>query len=506
VVNIFPLQECAEMAYLLVIKNVTSQQQLKYQLQSMQEARQLYDLILDEMEEGICAIDLQGKILFYNRKMGEIDLREPESVKGRRIFDVWPNVEENTSTLFTSIKLERTLNHRETHFTSTGKAITTLSRTFPLYIGEKKAGAVEITRDITEQKTLTETIQQLQNQKMPSKKEEQVNQKQNHTRFQFTDIIFSSREMRQTIEHARSAARSASNVLLIGETGTGKELFAQSIHNASPRRSFPFIAQNCAALPENLLEGILFGTSVGGFTGAVEREGLFEQAQGGTLLLDEINSMGLNLQAKLLRVLQEKKVQRIGSSKVRDVDVRIMATINEDPFEAIEKKKLREDLFYRLSVVNITIPPLRKRKEDIPSLIKFFLKKHARSLNVEVEDVEKDVYDLFLSYSWPGNVRQLEHTIEGCLNLIHDENKITFEHLPHAFKDRMLEQASYTSSLDRIEGADWFRETLDEQVEQLERFLIGKALQEAEGNITKAGEKLGISRQNLRYKIKKYKL
>ncbi|MFD2368668.1 sigma 54-interacting transcriptional regulator [Brevibacillus sp. GCM10020057] len=266
----------------------------------------------------------------------------------------------------------------------------------------------------------------------------------------------------------------------------------------------PPISDNCAALPESLLDGLLFGTSVGSFTGAIDRAGLFEQAHGGTLLLDEINSMYPNLQAKLLRVLQERKIQRLGSSKVVDIDVRVIATMNEDPHEAIARERLREDLYYRLGVVTISIPPLRKRREDIPVLIDFFIQMHSAELGVDEEGVEDEVYQFFLNYSWPGKVRQLEHTIEGCTNLIYDETMITFDHLPPDLKLRMNQLAE--PSLASAPSACDFRGNLPEQIEHLERIMIEQALRDAKGNVTKASEQLGIPRQNLNYKLKKYNL
>jgi arginine utilization regulatory protein len=490
--------------YLITIKNITDTQQLQQQLQQMNMIRQLYDTILDYLEEGICAIDQQGTVLFYNRKMGEIDTFEPESVRNKRVVDVW-NIDENSSTLLTAFKTGRTLSHRETHFSTNGKTVTTLYKTVPLYLGNKKVGALEIAKDITEQKQLKETILQLQqrNGKNGSNAPIATSAKSNNTRFTFESIIFASRSMAKTVEQARRAARSNSNILIYGETGTGKELFAQSIHNESPRKHKPFIAQNCAALPESLLEGLLFGTSVGSFTGAQDRAGLFEQANGGTLLLDEINSMGTNLQAKLLRALQEKKIQRLGSSKIIEIDVRVIATVNEDPLEAIVNGKLREDLYYRLGVVNLVIPPLRSRKEDIPILIDHFIKKHSDALGVRVDGLDDDVYHFFLDYHWPGNVRQLEHTIEGALNLIYDERTISFEQLPPTFKCKRMQQSHPLSTPEGHLRSGW---NLPEQIEKLERFMIEQSLKEAKGNITKASELLGISRQNLNYKLKKYKI
>ncbi len=502
IANISVVHDAGATYYLLNLKNNTQFQQYQQQLQLMNESKQLYESLLDHLEEGICVIDHQGKIIFYNRKQGEIDTLEPETVRNKRVVDVWP-LDEHSSTLLTALNSGRTLSQRETHFTTNGKSLTTLSKTIPLTLGTKKVGAVEISKDITEQKHLSDTILKLQKQiNENSGQPVTASPERNHTRFRFDSIVYASSEMGHTIEQAKRAARSNSNILIFGETGTGKELFAQSIHNESPRKNKPFIAQNCAALPETLLEGLLFGTSVGSFTGAVDRAGLFEQAHGGTLLLDEINSMGINLQAKLLRVLQERKLQRLGSSKVLDIDVRIIATINEDPLEAIAHEKLREDLYYRLGVVNIVIPPLRSRKEDIPVLIDHFIAKHSAPLDVSVTGVDEDVYEFFMNFNWPGNVRQLEHTLEGALNFINDETSISFTHLPPAFRSKINKLGTPAAESDGIA----FSGNLPEQIEQLERTMIDHAIQEAKGNITKASELLGIPRQNLNYKIKKYKI
>lgn len=486
--------------YLLSLKNITQLQLLQHQLHQMNETKHLYSSILDHLEEGICVIDQQGKILFYNRKMGEIDSKEPDSVRGKQLTEVW-NKDESSSTLLTALKTGRTLSNHKTHFVTNGKTITTVTKTLPLFLEEQKVGALEISKDITEQKQLADSILQLQHRERGPHSSSIPASRHTNTRFLFSDICFISQEMKQTVEQAKRSARSSSGILIIGETGTGKELFAQSIHNESPRQNKPFIALNCAALPESLLEGLLFGTTVGSFTGAVDRAGLFEQANGGTLLLDEINSMGVNLQAKLLRVLQEKKIQRLGSTKLVDIDVRVIATINEDPLEAIADNKLREDLFYRLQVVSLVIPPLRKRKEDIPFLINHFIEKHSRILGMKVEGVTDELHQFFLGYHWPGNVRQLEHTIEGALNLVHDESYISFDHLPSMLvnnKNLQIEPANGSRGAIPDSG------TLPECIERLERTMIQNAMRVAKGNITKASEQLGISRQNLNYKLKKF--
>ncbi len=217
--------------------------------------------------------------------------------------------------------------------------------------------------------------------------------------------------------------------------------------------------------------------------------------------------MGISLQAKLLRFLQEKTIQRLGAKKSIDVDVRVIATINEDPYAAIENGRLREDLFYRLSVVNIIIQPLKKRKEDIPVLIDHFLQKHSERLQIRVDKVESEVMDIFLNYEWPGNIRELEHTIEGCINMLDGESTIAYHHLSATFQARTNEHAQITPVGHKIPKLSLSAGlSLEEQKDKLERTLIQLALEEENGNVTRAGKLLGISRQNLNYKLKKYSL
>ena len=293
-------------------------------------------------------------------------------------------------------------------------------------------------------------------------------------------------------------------MVIFGETGTGKELFAQSIHNLSPRKHHPFIAINCAALPEQLLEGLLFGTAKGGFTGAVDRAGLFEQASGGTLLLDELNSMNLELQAKLLRVLQENIIRRVGAVNEVPVNVRVIATMNMEPAAAIEQKRLREDLYYRLGVVTIRLPPLRERKNDIAIYTAAFIKKYNTVLNLNVKGISSEVEDIFRQYNWPGNVRELQHVIEGAMNLVTVENYIGTAHLPMLF----CANAAVTPEWPRAGNLDTvpLLGGLINQTESMEIKIIAAALAATGGNITRAAERLGLTRQALPYKIKKYKL
>lgn len=300
------------------------------------------------------------------------------------------------------------------------------------------------------------------------------------------------------LARAKRAAENDVNVLICGETGTGKELFAQSIHYASPRKNKPFLAQNCAALPESLLEGILFGTTKGGFTGAVDRAGLFEQADGGTLLLDEVSAMPYELQGKLLRVLQEDNLRRVGGSRDIPFDVRIIATINEPAEKLIEEGKLRRDLYYRLNIVNLEIPPLRERKSDIPILTKRFVEKNNIRYNKQVWMISDEALQKLHDYDYPGNVRELENIIMAAISLAGDEHVLGPEDINI--------NRSYRATSSKV--ADFSKEntTLTEYLENIEKTVIQQHLVANDGNVSKTAKDLGIVRQNLQHKIKKYKL
>src|SRR6056297_676485 len=460
------------------------------------------NMILDSLDEGIHIVDREGTTIAYNKKVSEIDGLEPEEVIGKNLFEVYPSLTLETSTLMQTIKTGESIEKTQQTFINTkGKRITTVNKTVPLKLSTGEMGAMEISRDIT---LLEELVENVSEQK--SKNEKTQIKKDNNTTYTFKDIIGEDEVFKITLREAMRAAGSDSSVLLYGETGTGKELFAQSIHNASKRSDKPFIAQNCAALPKDLLEGLLFGTQKGGFTGAKSRAGLFEQANGGTILLDEINSMDLSLQAKLLRVLQEKKVRRVGGQKEIDIDVRIIATMNEIAELALAENKLREDLFYRLSVVYIEIPPLRKREEDISVLVDYFLEKYNQKFSKNIKEIDEKVINTFLNYSWPGNVRELQHVIESAFNMVQNENKITHEILPRYIRERLNNIDLSPVGLDCNSIKEDELPPLEEVMENLEVKLIKKSLERAEGNISEAARNLSISRQSLQYKIKKYNI
>lgn len=466
--------------------------------------RNFFYEILETLDVGIHIIDEGGNTVFYNSAMGRLENLVPSNIIGKNLLDIFPSLTRETSTLIHVLNKGRPIIDRvQTYFNINGQEITTINSTYPLKKGNKVLGAMEIAKDITKLKQLSEKVIFLQDSTRKKVSREKLHP---FTRFTFKDIIGESRQIKKAIDMAKKASGTSSSILLVGETGTGKELFAQSIHNGSNRRYKPFIAQNCAALPESLLEGIIFGTVKGGFTGAVNRPGLFEQADGGTLFLDEINSMGINLQAKLLRVLQEGVVRRLGDTKEIPVDVRILATANEDPIVSIKKGVLRQDLFYRIGVVYIKIPPLRDRKEDILPLTKFFIDKFNHRLSKNVKDISEDVKKLFMSYNWPGNVRELENTIEGSMNMVSDERYIEIEHLPLYIAEQFDRTNSNNDAVIKPKNDIPYENvnSLDIFLENLEKKIVLKTYNDTGGNITKTAQKLKIKRQTLQYKLKKY--
>ncbi len=450
--------------------------------------------ILDEIDVGVHAINHEGKTIIYNKKMGEIEGMDYDDVLDKSLLDVFTFNKNEDSTLLDVLRNGTTIkNAKQTYFNNHGKEITTINDTIPIEEDGIRIGAIEIARDVTKLEKLIR---------------ENMNKKGN-TRYTFDSIIGSSFEIQEVIEASKRATRTTSSVLIVGETGTGKELFAQSIHNGSSRSEKPFISQNCAALPDSLIEGLLFGTKKGAFTGAIERPGLFEQAEGGTLLLDELNSLNPALQAKLLRVIQEKTVRRIGDTKDREVDVRILATINEDPIDAIYQGRIRKDLYYRLSVVSLFIPPLRERKLDIHDLVQFFIEKYNHLFGMNVRGVDEEVLQIFEQYDWPGNIRELEHIIEGAMNLIDKEDQIIYVHLPIHFRNRTQAKAEteISSKPDNLllqKGKQIL--PLDQYMEEAETYYLNKVMQLHDFNITQAAKTLGMSRQNLQYRLKKYKI
>ncbi len=458
--------------------------------------------ILKQLDEGILVVDTDANVTFYNEPATNIAGITPEIAIGKNILEIFPDLTPETSTFYNVLKnKEPIIDYVQTYMNFQGKKVSTVTSTIPLMKKGELVGALEIYRDFTQVKELSEKISNLQSQLFKKNGTEKI-YKGNGTVYTFEDIIGESSGIKKLKEKALKTADSSSPVLVYGETGTGKELLVQAIHNASRfRKNKPFIAQNCAALPKSLLESILFGTASGSFTGAKDKPGLFELADGGTLFLDEINSMDMELQGKLLRVLQDGIIRRVGGTNTITVDVRIIASTNEDPLKAVEKKILRQDLYYRLNVINLNILPLRERREDIPMLINFFINMYNKKLNKKVKDISAKTMEALCSYIWPGNVRELKYALESTMNFI-EGDIIAFEDIPqHIFNGMKQGQAIRLESA-RPEDIPPLSEALD----RYERELIQKAIENTNGNCAKAARLLKIPRQTLHNKVKKYKI
>lgn len=311
-------------------------------------------------------------------------------------------------------------------------------------------------------------------------------------------IIGSSPKMREVYGTIKKVADSVATVLVLGESGTGKELVARAIHYSGRRKDKPFVRVSCAALPETLLESELFGYEKGAFTGATTRKpGRFELAHKGTIFLDEVGDVSSATQAKLLRVLQEREFERLGGTETIAVDVRVVAATSKSLDEALEGRSFREDLFYRLNVVSISLPPLRDRKEDIPELVGYFLSKFCKREAKPQKDLDPEALKTLIQYDWPGNIRQLENVIERMV-VLHEEKVLRPEHIPE--RVRRGEAEELTMGPPSLKGA------LEETTAKMEKEMIVNALTQTKGNRTKAAQLLGISRRTLQKKLKEYGL
>ena len=318
--------------------------------------------------------------------------------------------------------------------------------------------------------------------------------RKNQTRYILDDIISQDPAMIKIKSEISNIALSNANVLIYGKTGTGKELVAQAIHNSSRRYAKKFLSQNCSAIPESLLESILFGTTRGSFTGAVDGMGLFEEAEGGTVFLDEINSISPEMQAKLLKAIESKRIRRIGSDKETYVDFRVVAAVNENIVELIRSKRLRLDLLYRLAVVYIKLPNLAEREGDIDLLTRHFIDYFNEKTQSNMRYPSEDIMRIFRNYSWPGNIRELRNIIEGAFAFA-ENGKIDMDDIP-----------SYVLECERADNVKTTSENgLREHMANMEKNIVLEAFNMKHGNTSETADLLGISKQLLKYKLDSYK-
>ena len=318
--------------------------------------------------------------------------------------------------------------------------------------------------------------------------------------YTFSNIIGTSQKLIDAVNLAKRVAVQNSSVLLVGETGTGKEVFAQSIHRFSLRKDKKFVAINCAAIPDTLIEGVFFGTQKGAFTGSTNSVGLLEEADGGTLFLDELNSMSLTMQSKLLRVIQEGTFRRIGGSQDKKTDIRFISSCNEPPAQLLKDNALRKDLYYRLSTVTIDLPPLREHPEDIPQLAEEYISAKSYKYAKSIQSIGPDVIALFSQYGWPGNVRELYNVLDFTLNVV-DGPVIGVAHLPRYLQD--IQKPQILSAGEHQEES-WLHHDLQYTMDSYESQVLKAVLEYYGGNITRAADCLGLRRQSLQYRMKKY--
>ncbi|WP_396334528.1 sigma-54 interaction domain-containing protein [Alkalihalobacillus sp. MEB130] len=456
------------------------------------ETKQMLEAILGSIDEAIHVVNSEGMTIYYNEVAANNDGTKIADVLGKHVLDVFPSLNKQSSTLLKVLEHGKPIYQQtQTYKNRKGQLIDTVNTTLPIRAGKTIIGAVEIAKDITTVKNLSQALLALQ---------EKVNTDLSKplpftgAKYDFNHIITTNTEMLRIKELARKAAKTSSPVLIYGETGTGKELLVQAIHNASSRKDSSFIAQNCASLPASLLESTLFGTKKGSYTGAVDRMGLFELSHKGTLFLDEINTMSLDFQTKLLRIIEDGVIRRVGGMESFLVDVRMVVAMNEHPLTCIEKKQLRSDLYYRLNVFFLEIPPLRKRKDDIVLLARHFVKKFNYSFHKLVVSIDEEVLQILNNHDWPGNVRELEHAIEYAMNVV-DGDTIHEEHLPVYLQGKRGSMAKEIPPL-----------SLRMTLEQTEKEMIIRALNECNQNVLHAASQLGIPRQTLQYKMKKHGL
>lgn len=457
-------------------------------------------LIFNNINDGIQVVNKKGELIFCNRRSAVIDDINIEDTLGKHITNVYPNLTQKNSTILRVLKTGKAIIDREQDYlTYRGKRIYTLNSTYPIMKGNQLIGAVEISNNITNIKALSSQVVELQSI-VHGKKNQKTQKNQIMDLYDFKDIISNDDEIIRVKNMAKKIALADINVLVYGNTGTGKELLVQAMHKRSKRSEYPFIAQNCAALPSNLLEGILFGSTKGSYTGALDRPGLFELADNGTIFLDEINSMPLELQAKLLRVLQDGYVRRVGATKVKKVNVRVFSAMNRDPEEELENNKIRRDLFYRLSTISMKLSDLKDREDDVILLTNFFIKKFNDKLYKNVKGISNEAIRILKGYDWPGNVRELENIIEGIISIIDDE-RITSKDLPKT----IINNSKFLNKTNENEVVnDNF--DLKKVLSNKEKNYILEALEKTDWNITKAAKLLNIPRQTLQYKLKIYKI
>jgi two-component system response regulator PilR (NtrC family) len=495
---------------LLTNKLSETEQLLKEKQIDYQELDAFKDALLKGIGSGVAIADRDGRINYFNQQAQELTSLSENAVKGKRLEQIFPGLNYDFET------------HRNSGALVTAELPLTNARALrsvkqirltlaPLCsLNGDPIGFLSIFEDITRQKEIEEKVRLEEELRRAREVEWTANSSAADTPgFHFEGVIGKSGGIENIHKLIQKVASTNTNILISGESGTGKELVARAIHLNGPRRQRPFVGVNCAAIPENLIESELFGHVRGAFTGAVsDHIGLFKQADQGTIFLDEVGELPLHLQVKLLRVLQEKSFTPVGGNKPVKVDVRIISATNRDLRKELEEGRFREDLFYRLNVVHMVMPPLRSRTEDIPALAHYFLKKFATSHAKKVEEISSGALMRLMNYVYPGNIRELENVLEHAV-AVTGKNVITEDDLPQHLKGVPIVEESDLFERTTPAGAEMFFGkglSLDVELETHEKCILLGALKRANGVQKKAAELLGINYRSLRHRLEKYDL
>ncbi|MTI71336.1 MAG: CBS domain-containing protein [Firmicutes bacterium] len=470
-----------------LIKGVIRQEEIrKYYYMNLEEIAVKLNHVIDNIHEAVCGIDAKGKVLIWNKNAEKLYNLKSEKIIGNKLKDFFPN----------AINLEVLKNKKpirnKYHSPKEGEYV--IISSFPIYREDGKfIGVVSTDKDITEIKKLSSDLQKAND--TVKYLETQVKKLSDYN---FGNVIGNSKVMVEKIKQAKQVAETKATILITGESGTGKEVFAKAIHGYSGEKGV-FVPVNCSAIPHELFESEFFGYEKGAFTGASSKGkiGYFELSHNGTIFLDEIGDLPMFMQAKLLRVLQEKKIKRVGGENRIDVDFRVISATNKDLKKMVEEGTFRRDLYYRLDVINIDLPPLRDRGRDIVLLINSFLKELAKRNNKNVPKIDKEVMEILLKYKWEGNIRELKNTIEQLIVMAYD-GIITKGLLPKYIINDVKDKVKRNDTKETLD--------LNEAIKRVEIEKIKHALEKTNGNKSKASKLLNIPRATLYYKMRTYNI
>ncbi len=467
-----------------IFEDISALEKITGELQEVKELKGQLQLILESVQDGICVVNKEGCITYVNPAYLRILNQQYAQLVGQNIQEISPSGA-RCSVLSSGKQVLGTISKKK-------NGVAVVANVNPIIVDDEVTGVVSVVKDITEVQGLIENLNHISAKAEYLEQELWRTKKPNRA---FEHFIGRSGKVFDVLAMAAKAAEGSSNVLIRGESGTGKELVAEGIHYASRQGAGPFIRVNCGAIPANLLESELFGHEKGAFTGAIRRKlGKFELADHGTIFLDEIGEMEKSMQVKLLRVLQKKEFERVGGESTIKVNVRIIAATNQDLEKMVLNGEFREDLYYRLNVIPLLLPPLRERKEDIPILAEHFLNKVSLELTRKAKGIKNDALDILLQYKWPGNVRELENMIERLVTLT-EGDFIGIEHLPTYLKEKLITKNKEGSSIVNSEIIlPW---------EEYEKRIIKLALG-TYNSYNRAGKALGLTHKTIAAKAKKY--